>query len=129
MIHSLVTIASGGAIGAIARYATVMLSVRLFGVKFPIGTILVNSIGSFLAGFFMVLIMSRFAATDTLRLFLVVGFLGAFTTFSSFSWETWVLIENGETQNAFLNIFLNNFLALGLAFVGINVARWVDGGF
>ena len=129
MILSLVAIASGGAIGAVARFATVMLSIRLFGAKFPFGTLLVNSIGSFLAGFLMVLIMSRFAATDTLRLFLVVGFLGAFTTFSSFSWETWALIQSGEIQSAFLNIFLNNFFSLGLAFVGINVARWLEGGF
>ncbi|MDP1602798.1 MAG: fluoride efflux transporter CrcB [Legionella sp.] len=127
MLATIIAVASGGAIGAIARLVTVIVSANIFGTRFPYGTLLVNGIGSFLAGFLLVIIMERFAGSELLRLFLVVGFLGAYTTFSSFSWETWALYESGEHFLACLNVLFNNVVALGLAFLGISVGRMVGG--
>lgn len=127
MIHTLLAVAFGGAIGALSRLGTVLLAAYLLGARFPYGTLVVNSVGSFLAGFLMVIIMGRFANSELWRLFLVVGFLGAYTTFSSFSWETWVLFQSGEPLKACLNILLNNLFALGLALLGIFVGRSLGG--
>lgn len=127
MLASTLAVALGGAIGALMRYTIVVLSQALLGMRFPYGTLLVNSIGSFFAGFLMVFIMGRLANSDIWRLFLMVGFLGAFTTFSSYSWETLMLYEQGETFKAGLNVILNNIAALGLVFMGIIVSRWMGG--
>lgn len=127
MLTSILAVGSGGAIGSITRFATVSAAQGLLGYRFPYGTLIVNSVGSFLAGFLMTLIMQRFVGNDNWRLFLMVGFLGGFTTFSSFSWETWALFEDGEQFRACLNIILNNVSALGLAFLGINVCRGIGG--
>lgn len=125
MIVSLLMIALGGAIGAVARFGTVVLTAFWLGNRLPYGTLLVNGLGSFLAGFLMVIIMERLAFAELWRLFLVVGFLGAYTTFSSFSWETWVLFERGDLWAACLNVLANNVFSLGLALLGINVGRLV----
>lgn len=124
-LASVLAVASGGAIGTLCRFAIVRLSLDLWGYRFPYGTLIVNSIGSFLAGFLMVLILHRFVGNDNWRLFLMVGCLGGFTTFSSFSWETWFLFESGQQLVACFNIILNNFFALGLAFVGMIIGRWI----
>ncbi|MDX1837724.1 fluoride efflux transporter CrcB [Legionella taurinensis] len=121
------TVACGGALGAVSRFGSVALMAKLFGSHYPVGTWFVNWLGSFLAGLIMILLLERFAVTDYWRLFLVVGFLGGFTTFSSYSWETWVLFEGGEHVAALLNMALNNVCALGMAFVGIIVGRWIGG--
>ncbi|STX50547.1 camphor resistance [Legionella busanensis] len=124
---SIIIVALGGALGALARFGSVTLVQELLGLRFPFGTLMVNSIGSFLAGFIMIIILERFAASDLWRLFLVVGFLGAYTTFSSFSWETWALFESGSSLLAWANILLNNIFSLSLAFLGVHIGRWVGG--
>ncbi|MGQ3888029.1 fluoride efflux transporter CrcB [Legionella sp. CNM-1927-20] len=126
---SIIIVALGGALGAVVRFATVTLVQTLLGLRFPFGTLIVNSIGSFLAGFIMIILLERFAVSDLWRLFLIVGFLGAYTTFSSFSWETWALFENGNSLLAWTNILLNNICSLSLAFLGVHIGRWVGGGF
>ncbi|WP_419420244.1 fluoride efflux transporter CrcB [Legionella sp. D16C41] len=126
---TIIIVAFGGAVGAIARFASVTLAQSILGMRFPFGTLIVNSVGSFLAGFIMIILLERFAVSDLWRLFLVVGFLGAYTTFSSFSWETWALFESGNSLLACANILLNNIFSLSLAFLGIHVGRWIGGGF
>lgn len=123
----LLLIALGGGLGATSRFGTNMLAASLLGTRFPYGTALVNSVGSFFAGFLMILLMERFALSDYWRLFLMVGFLGGYTTFSSFSWETWMLYQNGEYLIACVNVLVNNVFALGLAFLGMHLARWLGG--
>lgn len=123
MFTAMLAVACGGTLGAVARFLTVTLVLELFGTRYPYGTWVVNCIGSFLAGFLMVLIMERFASGEYWRLFLVVGFLGAYTTFSSFSWETWVLYQNGQWFAALLNVILNNVGALAMALLGIHCGR------
>lgn len=126
MLTQIIAVASGGAIGSICRYLTVTLMQQSVGSYFPHGTLLVNSIGSFFAGFLMILIMERFTGNDHWRLFLMVGFLGGYTTFSSFSWETWSLYQNGKIMAALLNVVLNNAASLTLAFIGIQLGRWFN---
>ncbi|MDI9817823.1 MULTISPECIES: fluoride efflux transporter CrcB [unclassified Legionella] len=121
----MLAVALGGAIGAVSRFATVVLMQNLLGSRYPYGTLMVNCIGSFLAGFLMILIMERMAASDYWRLFLVVGFLGAYTTFSSFSWETWALYQNGQSVTALFNVIINNLGSLTLALLGIHCARLI----
>ncbi|KTC78045.1 fluoride efflux transporter CrcB [Legionella brunensis] len=125
MLTPLLAVACGGAIGAAARFVTVGLLQRLLGSSYPYGTLVVNCIGSFLAGFIMILIMERLAQAEYWRLFLVVGFLGAYTTFSSFSWETWMLYQNGDSFAALANIIFNNIGALVMAFLGIHCGRLI----
>lgn len=125
MLASFLLVAAGGSLGAVARYATVLLSQALLGLRFPYGTLLVNGIGSFLAGFFMVFVMERLPDGDWWRLFVMVGFLGGFTTFSSYSWETLALYGQGDYLKAVLNIVANNVVALGLVFAGMHFSRWM----
>nr|HAT8712970.1 fluoride efflux transporter CrcB [Legionella jordanis] len=125
MLAQLLTVAFGGAIGALTRFASVGGMQKLFGASFPFGTLLVNCVGSFLAGFIMVFILERLTEAEYWRLFLVVGFLGAYTTFSSFSWETWALYQDGKSMLAIGNIILNNVGALGMALIGINCGRFI----
>lgn len=127
MFVPVIAVACGGALGAVARFATVMLSQFLFGARFPVGTLLVNCLGSFLIGLFMSLYMDRLADFEYWRLFIVVGFLGAYTTFSSFAWDTWVLYLDGQWAAASLNVLLNNVSTIALLLVGIFAGRLLGG--
>lgn len=127
MFASVMAVAGGGALGAVARFVTVAGSRFLFGERFPMGTLLVNCLGSFLIGLFMSLYMDRFADEEYWRLFIVVGFLGAYTTFSGFAWDTWILYLNGQWLAVAGNILLNNFLTIVLLLVGMQAGRVIGG--
>ena len=106
----------GGGLGAICRYlATSAIGAR-FGLMFPFGTLFVNTLGSFLMalvlGFLLPLAKSTHIMPESLRLLLTVGFLGGFTTFSSFSMETLTLIRGGSLFLAFANMGTNLLLVL-----------------
>jgi CrcB protein len=116
----LLLVALGGAAGSIFRY---FLSYRVFNnPAFPMGTFIVNASGSFLIGFLWGLSEGNLLSANT-RVFLFVGLLGGFTTFSSFSIETMNLIRSGETLNAVFNILLNNVAGIALAFTGFFAAK------
>ncbi|MCA8879538.1 MAG: fluoride efflux transporter CrcB [Rhodobacteraceae bacterium] len=122
MITTLVQVALGGALGASSRYLTGVVIARNFGMgKFPLGIITVNVLGSFLMGV-ITIILVRTNLTQFNAL-VAVGFLGGFTTFSSFSLETITLIERGETGLAALYVVLSVGLSLGALFGGIALAR------
>jgi CrcB protein len=128
VISAIVAVASGGALGALARFGTVYLSQILLGTRFPLGTLLVNCIGSFLIGFLMNFLMDRLAGSAEIwRLFLIVGFLGAYTTFSSFAWETVILYSDKAWMSALVNILLNNIGTLAMVLLGIQSARIIEG--
>jgi len=128
MLTAILAVASGGAIGALARFFTVLITQFFFGARFPLGTLVVNCLGSFLIGLFMSLYMDRLAEFEHLRLFVVVGFLGAYTTFSSFAWDTWYLFMHGQFIMAAANILLNNVITLFMLLLGLNSGRFLSGG-
>lgn len=116
----------GGGLGAVCRYlATLTIGAR-FGITFPFGTLFVNTLGSFLMalvlGFLLPLAKSTNMLPESLRLLLTVGFLGGFTTFSSFSMETLTLIRGGSLFLAFANIGANILLGLGAALIGFFIS-------
>ena len=107
----------GGFFGAVSRYGVALWIGRQWGRSFPLGTFVINVSGSFLIGLLMSLLAERFMVNPQWRLLFVVGFLGAFTTFSTFEYETGALLKDGEWLIAMLNITLSvvvGFMALKL---------------
>ena len=114
----------GGALGAAGRYGIATLVQRQSAGIFPWGTLAVNALGSFCIGILWH-ILEQSDASAGLRIFLVVGLLGGFTTFSAFSMETFNLIRDGAFKLAFLNVMISNILCIGLASAGYLLARWL----
>lgn len=107
----------GGVTGTLLRYVISSAATRTLGYGFPYGTLAVNLIGCFILGFFAIILEEKFILTPHDRLLLLVGFCGAFTTFSTFILDSTTLIQNGESLKAFSNIMLSvalGFLALKL---------------
>lgn len=92
----IVAVALGGALGSVARFLVGIGATRLFGLTFPWGTLIINIAGSFLIGAFVELFALKWDLPQEARVFLTVGICGGFTTFSTFSLETWVLMERGD---------------------------------
>ena len=114
------SIAIAGAIGAVLRYAVV----SLVGVRFfPFGTLCVNVLGSFLMGVAYVVLVEKALTDPNLKPLLMTGALGAFTTFSAFSLETWDLIEKGQLALAILYVFASVILSIGAVTLGISLTR------
>ncbi len=116
MINYIVVFAGGG-VGATARYALATWIGQRWGRSFPLGTFVINVSGSFVIGLLMTLMAERFTENPAWRLLLVVGFLGGYTTFSSFQYETGKLVIDGEFLYAALNVVLSvaaGFIALKL---------------
>lgn len=107
-------VACGGALGAVARFAMTTAAARLLGSTFPWGTLAVNATGCFALGLLARLLLAS-AAPPAVRLALTTGFLGAFTTFSSFAWETLELVREDRLRPA--AIYVAASLAAGLAAV------------
>ncbi|MFV1997878.1 MAG: fluoride efflux transporter CrcB [Acidiferrobacterales bacterium] len=116
-------IATGGAIGALMRYWVSMAVYAAIGRNFPYGTLAVNVLGSLVMGILFVLLVERMAADSIWRAALLIGVLGAFTTFSTFSIETLNLIEEGAYNRAVVNIVLSVVLSLAAAWLGIKLGR------
>lgn len=113
----------GGFLGANSRYLVSRAALRWLGPSFPFGTLLINFSGSILLGLFLTWATERVLSNYNLRLFLAIGFCGAYTTFSSYSYETFALYEQGRYWLAVSNILSNNLLALAGAVLGAVIAR------
>jgi len=123
MLKQLVMIAGGGAVGAVMRFQVSTGVHRVAGRDFPYGTLSVNMIGSLLIGFLYIYLIERASLGAEWRALLIIGFLGAFTTFSTFSMETLNLIENSELVKAASNVLLSVVLCLFATWVGVLVGR------
>lgn len=117
-MRQLIAIALGGSLGAVARFLVANGLYSLLGRGFPHGTLFVNVSGSFLMGLLTELMLQRGMAIEY-RAAILVGFLGAYTTFSTFSLETLYLFEEGSLLKAFLNIFLSAVLCLVAVWFGL----------
>ncbi|HEX4783381.1 MAG TPA: fluoride efflux transporter CrcB [Candidatus Sulfotelmatobacter sp.] len=112
-------------VGANLRYLLSRLAAREFGPVFPAGTLIINIIGSFIVGFFIIWTSERVLLDPRWRLLVVVGFCGSFTTFSSYAFETMAYFEQGQWGLMLTNILSNNILCLAGALAGMAVARAV----
>ena len=120
---SLVVIGCGGFVGANARYAVGLLVASTWGTSFPWGTLLINVSGSFALGLFVTFMMRRLSGAPALRAFVATGFLGAFTTFSTFSYEAVQLLLAGSTLPAVAYVAGSLILGLGAATIGAICAQ------
>ena len=120
---SFLTIAIGGGLGAVARFVISREMGNWLGSYLPYGTLTVNVAGSLALGWFAAVLLDRPEISSALRLGLTVGFLGAFTTFSTFSYESVQLLLNGAIWRAFFNVALNTAACIGMCYVGMQVAR------
>ncbi|MGI2169248.1 fluoride efflux transporter CrcB [Shewanella sp. MF05960] len=110
-------VALGGSIGAVLRYLLSIFMIQLFGSSFPFGTLMVNILGSFLMGVVYALGQLSHVSPE-LKALVGVGLLGALTTFSTFSNETLLLIQDGLWHKAVLNVLLNVTLCLFMVYIG-----------
>jgi len=123
MMKHMFAIALGAAGGALCRWWVVLLMQRYLGTSYPWATLLVNALGSLVLGFLVVYFLERSHLSDTLRLLLTVGFLGSFTTFSTFSVETVRLMEQGSVLLSFVHTMGSVVLCVALAWLGMWLAR------
>ncbi|HEY2855722.1 MAG TPA: fluoride efflux transporter CrcB [Gemmatimonadaceae bacterium] len=120
-------VAIGSAAGGVARFALATFVQQRVGPNFPVGTLVVNISGSLLLGFLMRIALGTDAISPETRVLLTTGFCGGYTTFSTFTYETMMLIEDGESTRAGLYIVLSVVLSLAGAWLGIVLARGLIG--
>ena len=119
-------VAAGGALGAVARYLVYLAAEKRLGEGFAYATLTVNVLGAFAALFILTLCAEKLLITPVFRLFAIVGFLGAFNTFSTYTYETIGMLQNGLYLKALINILTNNLLSLAAGIFGIYAAKlWV----
>lgn len=125
MFSDLFLIFLGGGIGSVFRYLITILGEKsmyyFFDKPHPLGTFVVNIVGSFAIGLLYGYFQEKISVSESLKLFLLVGFLGGFTTFSSFSLDTFKLVQSGETMIAIFYIVASIVLALGFTYFGIKL--------
>jgi len=119
------SVAIGGAFGAVARYLINVSPLAGVFAKFPLPTFLINIIGSFLIGFLMIVFADKFVANDNLRMAVIVGFLGAFTTFSTFEMEIFGLVREREFVTGFVYLFLSVLVGFVGVVAGVALGRRV----
>ena len=124
MMTNVFLVMLGGSIGALSRYGVSLLAVKLFGTRFPWGTLIVNLIGCFFVGLaFALAERGSGIMNPSARLFFVTGYLGALTTFSTYALETTNAISAQNSMSVILNVAANNLLGVALVFLGMWIVR------
>ena len=123
MWEKLLLVAAGGALGSAARYLTSVVSAKVFGAGFPVGTLAVNLTGCLLIGVGFALAEERSVLTPHGRLFFMTGVLGGLTTFSTYALESVTYFGDGARATAVANLVLNNVLGLLLVLAGMAIGR------
>ena len=118
-------IAAGGAVGSVARYGTMVWIGRWLGAGFPYGTLIVNLAGGFVMGVLIELMALVWSPSEIMRAFLTVGILGGYTTFSTFSLDSWFLIQRGDVALGALYIVASVILSIGALVAGLYLTRVV----
>lgn len=122
-MQAYLAIAIGGTLGCWARYAMTNLVQAIYGRDFPYATLSINLLGSFLMGFLFIETLERLTVSASVRAGILTGFIGGFTTFSTFMMETLLLMEQGEAAKSTLYIGLSIALGFMAAFAGAYIAR------
>ena len=122
-LTKILSVAIGGAFGAVARYLINVSPAAILFDKFPFPTFLINITGSFLIGFLLILFTDKYQVNDNLRMAIIVGFIGAFTTFSTFEIEIFGLIREQYFVTALLYLFLSVFVGFIGLLAGVRLAR------
>jgi len=118
-------VAAGGALGAVGRFGVESLAGAVLGHGFPYGTLIVNVVGSFIMGALIESSALAWSPSPEIRAMLVIGVLGAFTTFSTFSLDAVTLMTRGETLHAFLYVAVSVAASIGALWVGMSLLRTV----
>lgn len=119
---AILLVALGGALGSMLRFGVITLTYKFFAINFPWGTIFANLIGCFCIGLIWA-ILDTFDEPKNLKLFLITGLLGGFTTFSSFALENFNMFRAGEIKFVAANILISNIAGIFLVFVGYSITR------
>jgi fluoride exporter len=122
-MQTVLWISLGAVIGANLRYFVAQQVTKALSPQFPYGTLAVNITGSFALGFFLIWTTERVLADPRWRLLVAVGFCGGYTTFSSYAFETFSMVEKGQWFASILNVCLSNLLCLGAVLAGAALAR------
>lgn len=123
-MQAILFIALGGALGSVLRFGVINLTYKYFDVYFPWGTIFANLIGCFIIGLVWA-ILDTFDTPKNLKLFLITGLLGGFTTFSSFALENFNMFRAGEIKLVAANVLISNIAGVFLVFVGYYLAKQI----
>jgi CrcB protein len=113
----------GGFVGAIARFALGNYIGNRFGSRFPYGTFVINISGSFLIGFVLTMLAQRFDLSPNWRYLIPIGFIGAYTTFSTFEYETLRTVQDGQIPMAFANVSLSVIVGFAAVWLGVVAGR------
>ncbi|MEK6676369.1 MAG: fluoride efflux transporter CrcB [Planctomycetota bacterium] len=113
----------GSGLGGVLRYLWGGAVQRLSGGNFPIGTLTINVVGCLCIGFLMGALSGRWMIRENYRIALLVGVLGGFTTFSTFGWETFAMLNDGQKTRAFLNVVASVVLGLAAVWMGYRLAE------
>ena len=122
-MYTYLAIAFGGALGAVSRYWLTVSIERFNGTGFPLGTFMVNLLGSFLIGLLYILFAEKLSVADQLRPVIITGFLGAMTTFSTFSLDALLLFQQGHYNTALFYVLSSVMICIFAAYVGMQIAR------
>jgi CrcB protein len=124
-LQTFLLISSGAVLGANARYWLGVWAAQKWGAAFPFGTLLINISGSLVLGFFFTLANERLLLDPRWRLLVAVGFLGAYTTFSTYTYESFALLSKGQWLPGLLNLFGSTIIGVLAVGFGVALANWL----